>query len=166
MCRCAGCGASVLGFLEFARRGYGSGHQLEILVRHFTSRAFLRRELLAVFGAAYTFIARHRHRMVPLWPSVRRELVWVAHLIHLSQRSLAAEWSPIAHCFDASWWVFGVVKKHVYLDVVRDTARRCERWRFTRAKKIVGELRPLKARRPSVPKMSAGRSPKKNKQLR
>ena len=50
-----------LGLLEFARRGYGSGHQLEILVGHFTSRALLRRELLSIFGAAYTFIAQHRH---------------------------------------------------------------------------------------------------------
>ena len=39
-----------LGLLEFARRGYGSGHQLEILVGHFTSRALLRRELLSVVG--------------------------------------------------------------------------------------------------------------------
>ena len=59
-----------LGLLEFARRGYGSGHQLEILVGHFTSRALLRRELLSVFGAAYTFIAKHRHHHMKLWPSL------------------------------------------------------------------------------------------------
>ena len=121
-----------LGLLEFARRGVGTGHQLEILVGHFTSRALLRRELLSVFGTAYTFIARHRHTSVVLWLSVIRELTWGAHLIHLSQRSLAAAWSTTAHCFDASWWGLGLVKKCVPLDVVRDTARRCERWRFTR----------------------------------
>ena len=32
-----------LGLLEFTRRGYGYGHQLEILVGHLTSRAVLRR---------------------------------------------------------------------------------------------------------------------------
>ncbi len=80
-----------LGLLEFARRGFGAGHQLEILVGHFASRALLRREVLAVFGSAYTFIAKHWHNHLKLWPSVRRELVWAAHLMHLSQRSLAAE---------------------------------------------------------------------------
>ena len=65
-----------LGLLEFARRGVGAGHQLEILVGRFTSRALLRRELLSVFGAAYTFIARHRLTSVVLWPSVIRELTW------------------------------------------------------------------------------------------
>lgn len=55
-----------LGLLEFARRGFGSGHQLEILVGHFTSRALLRRELLAVFGSAYTFIAKHRRHHLKL----------------------------------------------------------------------------------------------------
>ena len=90
------------GLLEFARRGFGTGHQLEILVGHFTSRALLRRELLSVFGAVYTFIARRRHHSVPLGETVVRELTWAAHLIHLSQRSLAAEWSSTVHCFDAS----------------------------------------------------------------
>ena len=42
-----------------------------------------------------------------------------------------AEWSPQVHCFDASWWGFGIVKKQVRKEVVRDTARRCDRWRFT-----------------------------------
>ena len=107
-----------LGLLEFARRGYGSGHQLEILVGHFTSRALLRRELLSVFGAAYTFIGKHRHQNLKLWPSVIRELTWAAHLIHLSHRSLVAEWSSQAYCFDASWWGFGIVRKHVRKEVV------------------------------------------------
>ena len=96
-----------LGLLEFARRGFGSGHQLEILVGHFTPRAILRRELLAGFGSTYTFIAKHRHHHLKLWPSVKRELVWAAHLESLSQRSLAAEWSPVVYCFDAS---FGIDK--------------------------------------------------------
>ena len=61
-----------------------------------------------------------------------REPTWAAHLIHMSRRSLAAEWSPVVHCFDASWWGFGIVRKRVRKEVVRDTARRCERWRFTR----------------------------------
>ena len=99
---------------------------------NFTSRALLQRELLSVFGASYTFIAQRRHHNVKLWPSVKRELTWAAHLIHMSHRSLAAEWSPIVHCFDASWWGFGIVKKHVRKEVVRDTARRFERRRFTR----------------------------------
>ena len=63
---------------------------------------------------------------------MKRELIWAARLIHLPQRSLAAEWSPVVHCFDASWWGFGIVKKHVRKEVVRDAARRCERWRFAR----------------------------------
>ena len=54
-----------LGLLEFARRAFGFGDQLEILVGHFTSRALLRSELLSVFGQVYTFIARHRRDSLP-----------------------------------------------------------------------------------------------------
>ena len=50
-----------VGLLEFARRGYGTAHQLENPVGHFTSRALLRRELLAVFGTFYIFKAKYRH---------------------------------------------------------------------------------------------------------
>ena len=95
-----------IGLLEFAKRGWDTARQLEILVGHFTSRALLRRELLAVFGTAYKFIASHSsdsHRPVHLWESVRRELTWAVHLIHLAQRSLTAAWSPVVYCFDASW---------------------------------------------------------------
>lgn len=103
-----------LGLLEFAKRGRGTAHQLKILVGHFTSRALPRRELLAVFGTAYKFIASHRddsHRSIHPWESVRRELAWAAHLIHVAQRSLTASRSPVVYCFDAPWWGVGIVKK-------------------------------------------------------
>ena len=67
------------------------------------------------------------------WDCVVRELKRAAHLIHLPQRTLTADWSPIVHCFDASWLGFGLVEKHARVDVVRDTRRRCERWRCSRS---------------------------------
>ena len=113
-----------LGLLEFAKRGRGAARQLEILVGHFTSRALLRRELMAVFGTAYRFIASHRadtHRSVHLWESVRRELTWPVQLIHLAQRSLPLAWSPVVYCFDASWWGVGIVKKYAPIQLIRDS---------------------------------------------
>ena len=124
-----------LGLLEVARRGRGTAHQLEIPVGHFISRALLRRELLAVCGTVYKLIAVHRadiNRSIHLWESVRRELTWVDHRIHLAQRSLTAFWAPVVYCFDGSWWGVGIVKKRAPIQLIRDVARRNERWRFSK----------------------------------
>eukprot|EP00959_Pyramimonas_sp_CCMP1952_P095775 2002600-Pyramimonas_sp.AAC.1 len=71
---------------------------------HYTTRALIRRELLCVFSACYSFAAGagpHRRR---LWGSVRRELGWPAGLIFLASQNLGAAWSQGVLAVDASSW--------------------------------------------------------------
>ncbi|CAK0894510.1 unnamed protein product, partial [Prorocentrum cordatum] len=117
-----------LGFQEFARRKYASGKTVEILVSHFTTRALIRRELLCVFNAAYSFIEHAGDSAVPFWPSVKREFTWASHLIVLASRDLSAPWASEVSVVDASSWGMGACVQDLDHRVVADLGKLNERW--------------------------------------
>eukprot|EP00974_Lingulodinium_polyedra_P086484 8379488-Lingulodinium_polyedra.AAC.1 len=83
------------------------------LVSHFTTRGLIRREVLCAPQACYAFAERWGNAAARPWPSVTRELRWMAALVCLAFRDLGAEWSERVHTFDASAWGVGVVSKRV-----------------------------------------------------
>ena len=107
-----------------------TGQELEKLLGHLTYAFLLRRELFAVFGAAYVYVAKSYTRRQPLWPSVLRELRWAWALLPLARADLRAVWHPKLRAFDASPWGFGVVELDASEPDVAAIGRIRERWRF------------------------------------
>eukprot|EP00959_Pyramimonas_sp_CCMP1952_P441301 9238613-Pyramimonas_sp.AAC.1 len=60
-----------------------AGAEMERLLGHLVSCFMLRRELLSLLRASYTFAQETKLRRVPLWPSVRKELRWCRALLPL-----------------------------------------------------------------------------------
>ena len=68
-----------LATLELLKVNHASGHLIEVILGHYTFVGLLCREFLSVFQACYAFCRKHYHTDVPLWPQVRRELVWACN---------------------------------------------------------------------------------------
>lgn len=79
-----------------------SGRQLSAVVGSWTWFALLRRPVLSVFCNVYGFSERCERRLVPLWASVRRELVLMLSLAPLLRCELDVDFAPVAVCTDAS----------------------------------------------------------------
>ena len=79
-----------LAILEVLRRRALDGLRMRRLLGHFTWCAMLRRELLAIPSACYRFVTVAGGAPMRLWPSVERELRWMAALVPLMTCNLAA----------------------------------------------------------------------------
>ena len=79
-----------LGLLGLIDKGRATGRQLSCLIGNFTFRALLRREMLSALSASYASAEVHRNAMVPLWPSVIKEMRWCAALFGLGTREFDA----------------------------------------------------------------------------
>ena len=121
-----------MAFEEISQRDWIQGDHLEVLIGHFTVRALLRRELLSCLGACYAFCRQHRGRLGRVWCSVHRELKWVASLIMMAFRDMAAPWDEELLAVDASHWGVGVVSRSIPSEQARELGRYSERWRFSR----------------------------------
>lgn len=65
-----------------------------------------------------------------MWGSVRRELRWAAALWCFCQRDLAMKVSSEVLACDASEWGLGVVRGIREEEVIRESTRYSESWRF------------------------------------
>lgn len=119
-----------LGIRELLRRGQASGQQLERLVGHIIFVSLCKRETLATLGEIYSFIRRHYTSVVPLWRSVRRELVKWEGISPLISCDLMRPWDTTIYAVDASEWGLGVVRSQITQSEVKHLGRYTERWRF------------------------------------
>ena len=78
---------------ELLSRGRMTGQQLERLIGHMTFVSLCRREALAVLGEVYTFIRRHYLERVPIWKTVRKELMKFDGLCPLIFNNMRIGWS-------------------------------------------------------------------------
>jgi len=115
---------------ELLRRGWASGRILERLVGQLCFVALGKREIYAVLGTVFAFIAKNYDQCSRIWPSVRRELMLFDSLAPLLVTNLAAPWSDQVHSVDASFWGLGVCEAPVPLELVKQSGRFAERWRF------------------------------------
>ncbi|CAK0853345.1 unnamed protein product [Prorocentrum cordatum] len=102
----------LLGFSLVEHRGF-TGTEMERLLGHLVSCFMLRRELLSLLRASYTFAQETKLRRVPLWPSVRKELRWCRALLPLVTADMSRPWSPLITSYDASPWGYGVCEASV-----------------------------------------------------
>ncbi len=80
--------------------------------------------------ACYTFAKTFGGQRANLWPTVRRELGWMAAVLPLLCHNMRADWSDTVHCSDASPQGFGVCYRKVNLGEVQSVARQAEVWHF------------------------------------
>ena len=89
-----------------------------------------RREALAVLGEVYTFIRRHYLECVPIWKTVRKELMKFDGLCPLIFNNMRSGWSNTVYAVDASEWGLGVVRSEVEPGCSKQWGQHLERWRF------------------------------------
>ena len=129
-----------LATLELLKGGTASGHLLECILGHYTFVGLLCREFLSCFQACYAFCKRTYDTEIPMWPQVRRELMWACSLLPLVRRDLSSAWSGRVYATDASHWGRGVTVVEKPIDEVKSVARVNDRWKFGR-----GEEEKVKA---------------------
>ena len=115
---------------ELLSRGRMTGQQLERLIGHMTFVSLWRREALAVLGEVYTFIRRHYLECVPIWKTVRKELMKFDGLCPLIFNNMRSGWSNTVYAVDASEWGLGVVRSEVEPGCSKQWGQHLERWRF------------------------------------
>ena len=106
------------------------GRDLEHILGHLIHIFTLKRELLSIFHATYSFIKGSYLRRQPLWASVARELRWALALLPLVEVDIQLPWHTEVHCYDASPWGFGVTSASWSQDVVHDLGASSERSRL------------------------------------
>ena len=121
-----------LATLELLKGGTASGHLLECILGHYTFVGLLCREFLSCFQACYAFCKRTHDTEIPMWPQVRRELMWACSLLPLARRDLSSAWSGRVYATDASHWGRGVTVVEKPIDEVKSVARVNDRWKFGR----------------------------------
>ena len=116
---------------------------------HLTWACLLRREMLGLLDACFAFAEAVGDRVVPLWPSVRQELLDVQALLPMLRTDLRATWSEEVACSDASPYGLVVCVKKSNLQLVAENGRSSERWRFKVSAAISARRHHLGAPRPS-----------------
>ncbi len=91
----------ALGLYFLVKRPVLTGRQLERMLGHVTFLFLAKRELLAVFGAAYASVQRNYHRRTKLWRSVARECLTAAVLMPLAKADLRSQWDSKVFMTDA-----------------------------------------------------------------
>ena len=107
-----------------------SGRQLARLVGHFVSISMIRRECLSALHACYAYIIKHDGHQHTIWPSVRRELEWMFHLIPLVVHDCGRPLSTRVLLADASSWGKGVLHATCDRELLEHHVQFSERWRF------------------------------------
>ncbi|CAK0900803.1 unnamed protein product, partial [Prorocentrum cordatum] len=102
----------ALDYVVSSSQGF-AGAEMERLLGHLVSCFLLRREMLLLLYASYTFAQETKLRRVPLWPSVRKELRWCRALLPLVAADMSRPWSPLITSYDASPWGYGVCETSV-----------------------------------------------------
>ena len=122
-----------------------TSRELNVIVGHFTFLALLRREMLSVMSAVYSFIAKGYAHPSRLWPAVRRELTWMRALLCALEVRTSKPWASQSMMFDASPWGAGVMRATVDSRIAADSGRFSERWRFKSAEPLSLRLLSRKA---------------------
>ncbi|CAK0821614.1 unnamed protein product [Prorocentrum cordatum] len=102
-----------LALLHVVKLGRASGREMSALLGHFTTQGLIRREVFSAPQACFAFAQQFKSGRGQLWPSVYRELRWMASLVFVAARELDAPWRSKVHVFDASEWGCGVIGKTI-----------------------------------------------------
>jgi hypothetical protein len=87
-----------------------SGWSVEVLVGHCTYFALVRRDLLSIFHATYSFIQKCYDKPMPLWKTVREEFSAFKALMVFAFASWTTPWNPYVYACDSSMGGFGVLR--------------------------------------------------------
>ena len=112
------------------RRRRVSGEALRVWLGHVNFHFMLNRPLLACLSATYKFSLLHLGHRFPMWPSVRKELKTVMHLLFVVEHNLSAEVCEEVHVGDASDRGFGLMTCRASRERIQHEMRYEERWRF------------------------------------
>ena len=115
---------------ELLSRNFASGELIQVVLGHITWAMMSRREGLAILNSCYAFCHKNKQQACRLWPSVRRELQWVATLLPLFRAKINVGWSSDVHASDSSPMGFGVCQRFIDKEAVRLIGSQSERWRF------------------------------------
>eukprot|EP00435_Cladocopium_sp_Y103_P063778 s336_g25.t1 len=115
---------------ELLARNFASGELLQLVLGHITWAMMSRREGLSILNSCYAFCHQHKCRASRLWPSVRRELEWIAALLPLFRAKINVGWSSDVFASDSSPFGYGVCQRQLPSDLVRGVGSQSERWRF------------------------------------
>ena len=115
---------------ELLNRNFASGELLQLILGHITWAMMSRREGLSILSSCYAFSHRSISKACRLWPSVRRELEWVAALLPLFRAKINVGWSSDVLASDSSPYGYGVCQRQLPTEVVKGIGSQSERWRF------------------------------------
>jgi hypothetical protein len=114
------------------RRQRVRGDHLEVLIGHLTFIGLVRRDVLSIFHATYSFIHAAYSSSRPLWPSVRIELLCFQALLPLLHTSWNRRVANLVAASDASEDGGGITMTNLSDSAVHDLTTFCERERFKR----------------------------------
>ena len=109
-----------------------SGRAVEVLVGHLTFCGLMARPALSIFSACYAFIQAAYEKSLPLWPTVRRELLAFKGILFLLNQDWWRPWNCLVTSSDSSLTGYGICHAWWPRSQVQETGRNSERSRFRR----------------------------------
>jgi len=120
----------------FQQLGSAFGWQIRVVLGHVVHHFQLLPLALSVISSSYAFVQLHLEEKVALWKSVLHEFWLLEGLVLMAEVSLAAPWSRVAFCGDASGDGYALHAAALEPDELRDVCSVRERWRFTASEKL------------------------------
>ena len=121
----------VIALRYILQHPYLSSKQLEVIIGHFTFLALIRRPMFSIMRSVYAFVKKDFARPRRLWPSIERELRWMASLAPLLVCDLSLPPLSRVCCSDASLDGAGVTVGLVDPELVRKHCSYSDLWRFS-----------------------------------
>ena len=112
------------------KKPFLSGHQLEILVGHFTYCFLLSRACMCIFKSCYAYIHRRYNMYGRVWRSALHELVMAADLLPLVCVDFDLPWSSTVHVSDACTSGYAMHAAQWHIEHVHEVGSISERWRY------------------------------------
>ena len=107
-----------------------SGDALRVWLGHVNYHFLLCRPLLSILSGCYSFCHAHIGHRFPLWPSVRKEMRQVMHLIFTVEKNLSSPICPEVHVGDSSDKGYGLLVSNPKVGCIKRELLVKERWRF------------------------------------
>ena len=119
--------------------GHARGEELQVWLGHAVHLLMLLRPGLSLLWKVYQFAREREDRRGRLWPSVKKEIRAVAHIVFLTGADFALPLHPSVYCGDGSKLGYDMMVTTATREEILPEVKYRERWRF------IEEEQPVRA---------------------
>ena len=126
--------------LALARRSKVKTHVVEVWLGHATALMRMAPFLLSVFDKIYRLVRIGQCSRIPLWPSVRAEIITACHLVWLCEVDLGAGYCNQVDMGDSADCGYALMTRTTPFKMITSAMQYREKWRYMRLPDSLKEI--------------------------